>query len=168
MNNTTEILEEVKTALADLCTTQKWTLTKSEDPFNLFDILYQDRGNGVCIVNYDGDSVHQQVCTSVVSKMRFSIAVSTRRDLTSPFDFKLSRKDGKLSLLEMVEAVKILILGATLSNGLSDSRPKYEGTNPLTTPEGVPLDAYKVSFWVYISNEPTAPETSGQLMTETI
>lgn len=160
MNNTPEILEEVKDALKTLCTSQGWTLTKSEDPNHLFDILYQQTGSGVCVVNYDGDNVHQQVSASVINKTKFSVAVSSGRDLTAPFDNKVKRRDGKKSLLEIIAEVKRTVLGLALSNGLSDPSAHYEGTQPLSTPEGLPLDAYKVSWWCYTADSQQEIESS--------
>ena len=158
MNNLTEILEAVKDSIASLCQENRWTLTKSEDANHLFDILYQQTGSGVAVINYDGDSVHQQVSTSVINKTRFSIAVSSGRDLTAPFDNKISRRDGRKSLLQIIQEVKRKVLSLSLPNGLSDQTAHYESANPMSTPDGQPLDAYKISWWCYTAESPEEAE----------
>lgn len=154
MNNLPSILDEIKDSLSSLCQDNNWELTKAVDPFHTYDILFQNRGRGVMVVGYAGDAVHQQVCRSVVSKAKFSVTLSTRRDLTNPLGGIISRDDSKISLLEMVEEVKQTVLGFSVSNGLSENNPRYDGTAPLSTPDGIPLDAYQISFWVYAANAP--------------
>ena len=160
MNNIPDILEDIKGSYTALCTRHNWELTKAVDPFAVYDILYQNAGRGVIVIGYSGDSLHQQACRSVISKVKFSITVSTRRDLTNPLSNIVKRTDGKISLLEMVEEIKKKTLGLEIDNGLSENQPRYEGTLPLSTPEGYPLDAYQISFWCYVASAPDADESS--------
>ena len=158
MNNTPEILEEIKTNLSTLCGTVGWEVSKAEDPVQLYDILFQTQTRGVACIVYNGEQIHQQVSRSAISKMKFGVAVSTRRDLTNPLAYKIDRGSGSTSLLQMVEKVKAAVLGMDISNDLSEKNPRLEGVAPVSMPDGTPLDAYQINFWAYVSNGPE-PET---------
>lgn len=163
MNDTPAILDEIKDELKALCDSVNWECSKAEDPAHLYDILFQSQSRGVVCVVYSGETLHQQVCRNAVSKMKFGIAVSTRRDLTNSLAYKIGRGENNTSLLQMVEKVKGVVLAMDVSNGLSEKNPKLEGVAAISLPDGIPLDCYQVNFWAYVANGPAPVEEAEPL-----
>ena len=168
MSTTSGILEQVKEGIEPVCQKYNWELSTATDPFAVFDTLYQSTGKGVVIVAYGGKQLHQQVARSVVSKTRFTVSVSTRRDLTNPMGGIISAQSGDISLMDMLDLIEAEILAMDFENGLSECNAHFESCQPLTTPDGIPLDCFQFSYWVYNASQGRVYESSSESSSSSI
>lgn len=156
-------LLHVRSVVADVLTPLKWTVETADTPFQAWSALFAPRLSGVAILAFDGDAAQAQANQSLVAKMRFTITLCARKSLTDKALSKLqpSGDSADPRLFEVHDTIKGALLAAEVPTACQANAGEkwfaYAGALPLTSPEGIPVDAVKQT-WTCTLKETYAPE----------
>lgn len=159
----TEAIQHVRTTLEAALAPYKWPLLTAENPFQKWNILAATRRTGFGIVSWKSDSAVAQAGRSLVVKVRLAVTLCARMDTSAPAVGKLVQKaDGAApALFDVHDRVKGAMLAITMPDAIVPEPGAeiaiYGGSQPLTTPDGIPLDGIEQTWEIELA-ETFSPE----------
>lgn len=145
-------IQHVRTSLEAALAPYKWPLLTAENPFQKWNILAATRRTGFGIVSWKSDSAVGQAGRSLVVKARLTVTLCARMDTAAPAVGKLVQQaDGAApALFEIHDRVKGAMLAMTMPDAIVPEPgaevAMYAGSQPLTTPDGFPLDGIEQTW----------------------
>lgn len=159
-------IQHVRTTLEAALAEYKWPLLTAENPFQKWNILAATRRTGFAVVSWKSDSAVAQAGRSLVVKARLAITLCARMDVAAPAVGKIVQQaDGTApALFEIHDRVKGAMLAMTLPTSVVPEAgaevAMYAGSQPLTTPDGFPLDGIEQSWDVELVESFSPEHTS--------
>ena len=136
-------VHHVRTSLESMLSSYNWTLFAADTPFQKLNILATNRSTGFCIVSWKSDVPVSQAGRSLVIRARIAITICAHADLAAPATGKLNGSTPPI--LEIHDRVKGAMLAMTMPENIAPEPgadvSTYVGSNLLTPPDGIPLDA---------------------------
>ena len=117
-----------------------------DDPFEAQQMAVQRADGGAVITYWDGDAPVAQSVRSVMVRQRVKVV------LTAP-QSPQSRADGKRPLLARVATLRAVVLALTPDTATTEGFWKYAGAATMKSPNGIPLDAYELTFTLQTTTE---------------
>jgi hypothetical protein len=98
------------------------------------------------VVNWAGDSEFGGNVMQHLDRHTIEIWLARTRGLERERDKQILQASGTTpALLDLVEAAKQRVLELKFAGTITRKYTAYKGTVPVTTPEGIPMAAYKIS-----------------------
>ncbi len=118
------------------------------DAFHVLEILAESPLGLRVIVHWAGDvAVDEEQCDIAFVTHTIEIILSFNLGLTAkPESGVMANREDRKSLLKNLSILKGNIRGMKLPDEETSGTPRYVGCEPVVTPEGVPLAAYRMSF----------------------
>lgn len=147
--NASELLQGILNALTLSVTEAKGKLILAEDPLHVLELLSAGPGGWGCVLLDKGEGLETKGPVALI-RARFALYVWQARGLSvSPGD----KIPGLVARCEgLRDAVHALRFDPLLSTGV----PQYEGREVVVMPDGFPLNAYELNFFLRISGTRTA------------
>jgi hypothetical protein len=161
----TAAIQHIRTSLEAVLAPYKWPLLTAENPFQKWNILSATRSTGFGIVSWKSDAPVAQHRGSLVIKARLAITLCARVDLSDPALGKVRQPNAGTApaLFEIHDRVKGAMLALAMPPEIvaepGAEVPVYGGSLPLTTPDGMPLDAIEQTWEVELV-ESFSPENT--------
>lgn len=149
-----QAIQYLRSSLEAVLGPYKWALLTADNPFQKWNILAAPLNTGFCIVSWKSDSPVSQSQRSLVVKAKLAITICARASLSDSATHKLpgSSDGGDPRLFEIHDRVKGAMLAITMPSEVVPEPgaeiPIYGGSAPLTTPDGMPLDAIEQTWEV--------------------
>jgi hypothetical protein len=141
--------EILATYLADLrayATAAKGKAVLAKDPFHVLELLCQAPRGFLLVLGDDGDEA-QVGEDDLVVDLQFSVAVAFNLGLKAePGEALVEDRGDRPSLVALCDAVRERVMGLLLPPEETSRQAAYRGREPITTPDGVPLAAYRLRF----------------------
>lgn len=150
----TAAIQHVRASLEAALDKYKWPLLTAENPFQKWNILAATRRTGFGIVSWKSESAVAQAGRSLVVRARIVVTLCARMDTAAPAGGKIVQQaDGTApALFEIHDRVKGAMLAMTMPPAVVPEPgaevAMYAGSQPLTTPDGFPLDAVEQTWEV--------------------
>jgi len=159
----TAAIQHVRTTLEAALATYKWPLLTAENPFQKWNILAATRSTGFGIVSWKSDSGVAQAGRSLVVRAKLAVTLCARMDAANPATAKLANATGAPALMEIHDRVKGAMLAMTMPPAVVPEAGAevaiYGGSQPLTTPDGFPLDGIEQTWEIELV-ESFSPENT--------
>lgn len=126
----------------------KPTVSIAKDPWNVIEIL-TDAPRGVrLVIHWAGEEALGDEPAAPLATQRIEVIVGFALGLRAGVDSALVENlENRPSLLRLVSLVRARVLGMTFTEpDASEGLFRYRGCEPVETPEGVPLAAYRLRF----------------------
>lgn len=124
----------------------------ASDAFNVIEILGERPAGFRVILLWEGDQDATGQPLAGIVRHTIAVIISANRGLRVWNGENLHRDTAAgPSLLTRLAEIRTLILRFRFPPGFSDETLLYIGTEPETTPEGLPLDAYRMRFQLHAS-----------------
>lgn len=143
-----EIVKTVRDAINSPVTANHGVVSVAGNPFEVIELLEQNPGGFRVILLWerDEDASAQQPCVGIVNTT-IAVVVSQNRGLRAWKGDNLYNAYGSLpALTDLVDLVRTAIRATIMPEGQTSSWWLYLGCEPETTPQGLPLDAYRLRF----------------------
>lgn len=141
-----ELIRGLYEYLAAWCKTRRVQIKVARDPWHSVFLLTQAPQGSMLVLHWAGDSEFGNNLHCPVSRNRFEIT------LTRPVgpEEEPSRRDfqgaaGGESLLGLLNELREKVLTYSPPAGATAGRVRYKSADPVTTPQGFPLSAYKLT-----------------------
>lgn len=119
----------------------------AKDPWHVLEILADSPRGLRFIVHWAGEEALGEEPAAPLETQRVEVIVAFALGLRSTPDAALvENQPDRPSLLKTVAAVKRRVLEMQFAADASEGLFRYRGTEPVETPEGVPLAAYRLRF----------------------
>jgi hypothetical protein len=158
-----QVIRYLRDALDQFARQNRGTVHLAKDPWNVLELLAENPAGFRCIVHWAGDKnignrdgvENLPLVTAILQ-----VTLSNNLGLTaSPEQALAEAVPGRQPLLQLLGLAREKVLRITWPENLCDPI-RYVGTDPVGTPEGVPLAAYMMTFELdhalpdYASDEP--------------
>ncbi len=142
------ILSQLAEDLAKWARDRKGEVSVAQDPFRVLEVLWERPVGFRVIVHWAGDRPIEGGPDAVpISTNRIEVYLSYNLGLTAKLDVALmTGEPDRPSMLAMTEACRARLLSYTFPQATTGAILRYAGCEPVTTPDGYPLAAYKLSF----------------------
>lgn len=143
-----DIITKLQTQLAAWVTAKKGLLSIAEDPWHVLELLAETPVGFRVILHWAGDRNAADDIDDGIDNHTVEVIVSKNRGLAAKRGDHLVEPRAGVALLVLVGQVKAKIKGsfALWEQEITQGEIEYRGCEPVTTPEGVPLDAYRLSW----------------------
>ena len=99
------------------------------------------------VVSWDGDSEFGGNRKQHLDRHTIEVWIGRSRGLAADPNRQLVYEEaGKPSLLDLVESAKQRLLELAFPREVTKENSEYVGTKPVTTPNGIPMAAYKITI----------------------
>ncbi|HUB68010.1 MAG TPA: hypothetical protein VL981_11050 [Candidatus Methylacidiphilales bacterium] len=144
-----QILAALVTALQTWSANQQIgaTITLARDPYHVLEILAASPQGFRIVVHWAGDKNISEIDALPLAENRLEIILSYNLGLTAQPDLALIQgPQNRPSVLDQVDALRGFVLGIRYPAGQTGTYAVYAGAKSFTTPAGVPLAAYILTF----------------------
>ena len=142
-----DIVLTLKGELEAYVAAQKGQLSVANDPFEVIELLGESPTGFRVIILWEGDEDATGQPLAGIVNNTIAVIVSHNRGLRMWKGENLHKDYGdQPALLTRLADLRAQIRAYEWPEDLTDSHLLYLGTQPETTPEGLPLDAYRMRF----------------------
>jgi hypothetical protein len=144
-----EILTTLKNALAAFAQNlgAGAQVSIARDPFNVFELLNAGTQNYVLALLWAGDENINDIPIIPLLRHNLELAFGYNLGLTARPDLALIQPVGnRPSLYQALDDIRTLLLSVQFGSNQTGMYLEYKGTEPVVTPDGIPLAAYRLSF----------------------
>lgn len=144
-----QILRYAKTAVNSVVARNKGKTLIAKDPWNVLELLAESPSGFRCILHWAGDKLLGDQEDLPLVTTRLEVILSCNLGLTADAQTALveeSNITARPSLLNIVSTIRERILQKLWPASYTEEQIRYVGTEPVGTPEGVPLAAYRLAF----------------------
>jgi len=146
-----EILLAVRDALVTPVATSKGFLSIANHPFEVIELLAQTPAGFRVILLWEGDADITNQPSAGIVHTTIAVIVSQNRGLRvwkgenvmAPYG---TGPNALPALIDLLDLVRTTIRGMTMAADQTSTWWLYLGAQPETTPDGLPLDAYRMRF----------------------
>lgn len=156
-----QILRYAKAAVNAVVTSNKGKVYIAKDPWNVLELLAESPSGFRCILHWAGDKLLGEQEDLPLMTSRLEVILSCNLGLTAAAETALVEESAitaRPSLLNLVNKVRERMLQKLWPADYTEEQIRYVGTDPVGTPEGVPLAAYRLVFEL----DHAAPEFSSE------
>ena len=119
----------------------------ARDPFNVFELLNAGTQNYVLVLNWAGDEQINDIPIIPLLRHNLEIVFGYNLGLTARPDLALIKPIGnRPSLYQALDDIRALLLSVQFGTNQTGMYLEYKGTEPVVTPDGIPLAAYRLAF----------------------
>lgn len=161
-----EIVKKLHDALATWGTAEKLRVSVARDPFDVLEVLTVGPEDALIIVQWDGDDPEdpefgEDEATAGPARQNLNVIVGAGLGLSAQKDWRLiAGRGSRKSVLRRVDEARAFVLSLRFPDDeTSLRRLQYRGTEPMSTPDGIPLAAYRMRFSLLAAITVTATET---------
>jgi hypothetical protein len=144
-----QICRYVKTAIAAVASSNKGKIEIAKDPWHVLELLAESPSGFRIIIHWAGDQQLGDMDDAPLVTSRLEVILSCNLGLTANAESALvegSALTNRPSLLDLVSRVRQRILQKLWPAERTGGNIRYVGCEPVGTPDGVPLAAYRLSF----------------------
>jgi hypothetical protein len=129
---------------------EKGHLSIARDPFDVIELLGANPPGFNILLLWEGDEDFLDQPLAGIVRHNISVVVSSNRGLRMWKGENLHRPGpGQPALLDRVDQVRQRIRALRLEDEVTDQIFLYKGCEPESTPDGLPLDAYRLRFQIH-------------------
>lgn len=147
--NASELLQDILNGTRPMVTEARGKVILAEDPLHVLELLSAGPGGWGCVLLDKGEQPENKGPV-VLLRARFALYVWQARGLS------VSAGDAIPGLVARCEAVRDTVVAMRFDPLLSTGVPQYDGREVVVTPDGFPLNAYELNFFLRISGTRTA------------
>jgi hypothetical protein len=142
-----DILKPLHTALTPWVAEKKGVLSIAKDPYHVLELLAESPVGHRVILAFAGDTGMGDQPQIPLAKATIEVVLSYNLGLTAkPDEALITARGDRPSLLALVHDVRMRVLGIRFPDEITDVHIAYGGCEPVVTPDGVPLAAYRMQF----------------------
>ena len=144
-----ELLDLYKTDLEAWCAENKAQLSLARDPYHVLELLAQSPAGMRLILHWAGDDNAGEQDEAIGSVNRLEVILSYNLGLTAKPDLALLQAQvDRPALLTLISVVRNRVLSLYVIDAETGARlsARSAGCETVTTPDGIPLAAYKLKF----------------------
>jgi hypothetical protein len=144
-----QILVYAKRAIDAIVRRNKGAVSIAKDPWNVLELLAESPAGFRCILHWAGDKLLGDQEELPLLTSRLEVILSYNLGLTATAESALVEKSpltDRPSLLRLVAIVRERVLQKLWPADFTEEQIRYVGTDPVGTPEGIPLAAYRLVF----------------------
>jgi len=161
-----EIVKKVADALTTWGATRSVRVSAARDPFDVLEVLTVGPEAALLIVQWDGDEpedpeLSEDDAMTGPARHNINLVVGQGLGLDVKRDWRLIAGRGtRKSVLQRVDETRAFALSLLFpADETSLRRLRYRGCEPMVTPEGIPLAAYRLKFSLVAMVNVDATET---------
>lgn len=142
-----EILEKLYCAIEKWGEPHKASVSIARDPFHVLEILAENPQGFRVIVHWAGDENASDIMERPLADHKIQIVFSYNLGLTAKPDLALIQgQQNRPALYKLLDDLRALVLGLAFPDFETAEYCIYTGTEPVVTPDGIPLAAYRLKF----------------------
>ena len=144
-----EILALYQADLQIWARANKALVSIAKDPYHVLELLYETPAGLRLILHWAGDDALGEQEEAIGSNNKLEVIVSYNLGLMAKTDAALVQaQPNRPALLTLVSDVRLRVLSLSVPDDETgvDLAARHAGCETVTTPEGVPLAAYKLKF----------------------
>lgn len=151
-----QILSKLNDALSAWGVSHKATVSIARDPFHVLEILAGNPQGFRLVVHWAGDDNISEHFGLPMLDHKLEIVFSYNLGLTVKPDLALiTGAQNRPALYALLDELRTLVLGLAFPTGDTATYAEYTGTEPVVTPDGIPLAAYRMK--VHLTGAPGLP-----------
>ena len=159
------LVKKLYDALATWAKPQGLKVSLARDPFDSLEVLAVGPAEALIVVSWAGDAPVDPVMgpdDDLTGAVEHSLEIIVGQGLGLEFikDWRLiAGRGNRKSLLSRVDQVRKFVLSLVYPDDQETlGRFEYKGTEPFTTPEGIPLAAFRMRFSIVASVDEAASD----------
>ncbi|WP_043585363.1 hypothetical protein [Geminisphaera colitermitum] len=132
-------------------------LSVADDPWNFLELLAEKPTGWRCVLHWAGDNNTQDhPLAGCILDNQFAVGITCQKGLSANPQEQLykPRAGGAPSLLRLVALTRARVRSYVFPNGVSNRYVMYHGAEPVTLPDGTPLQGYRLRFSITATPEP--------------
>ena len=119
----------------------------ARDPYNVFELLAANPAGYLIIMHWAGDQQINEVFTIPLLRHRLEFIIARNLGMTAkPDQALLDTIASQPPLFQNVDDLRTLLMSLQVQDPSTGGNLEYIGTEPVVTPEGVTLAAYRLIF----------------------
>lgn len=156
MNTSPEqLLQHLVDDLQPFVRERRGLLSVAADPYNFLELLGEAPSGWRCVVHWAGDENQSPDIPAAFLRNEFHVGISCNLGLTAkPGEAAMKKRPGGApSLVQLVQLTRTRIRELVFPDGTT-GQAAYQGCEPVVLPDGTPLAAYRLRFFLTSADEP--------------
>jgi hypothetical protein len=143
-----QVVSQLKGAIDQYAAGISGRTTIALDNFNVFELLKANAQGYLVILHWAGDeNISDTPELTVLLRHHLEVVISFALGLTNTPGAALIQQVGaRPPLFQLVDNLRGLILGLSFAAEVTAGQLEYRGTQPVVSPEGLPMAAYQLNF----------------------
>jgi hypothetical protein len=144
-----QIVNQVKTPLEAFARGLNGSVSVARDPYNVFELIAANPRGYRLILHWAGDKNISEVSIMPLLNHRLEVVLNRNLGLPVKPDQALTDTIGSVPpLFQSVDELRTILLGLKFSDTSTGGYLEYGGCDPLVAPDGAPLAAYQLTFFL--------------------